>query len=130
MQETIFLLVSFTMFVIVFYGYFINQLPFHYILFFFVGFFLSRLFKLTYKTEWHEQRKKVIRSMDIQSLVLLIILIAARYLIIPKFIGSLNIVFVTDAIFLIAIGIFLERIFYFKRTIDNYRYEYSMMSKE
>jgi hypothetical protein len=62
--------------------------------------------------------------MNIQGLILLITLIAARYLLIPKLIGTLNIDFISDAILLVAMGIFLGRIFHFKRTIDNYMYEY------
>jgi hypothetical protein len=108
-RKLIYFLIPLIAFCIVLYDSFVNELPFHYILFFFIGRFMSLILKNTQKVKFREDGKLTINR-NFVGLSIIVIVIILRVFLFPRILTELNVVFVSDALFLILIGWFFGRI--------------------
>ena len=108
-KKLIYFLILLITFCIVLYDSFINKLPFHYILFFLIGRLMSLVLKKTQKVKINEEGKFTI-DRSIIGLSIIIIVIILRAILFPRILTELNVVFISDALFLMLIGWFLGRI--------------------
>jgi hypothetical protein len=109
-KKLIYLVIILIMFGIVLYDSFINGLPFHYILFFFIGSFMSRLLKKSQKVKWRETDNKFVEERNIIGIIIVAIVIILRIFLFPGILTQLNVIFISDAFFLISTGWFSGRI--------------------
>ena len=116
--RAVFTLMFVVMFEIILYDSFVNNLPFHYILFFILGGLISLIFKKTQKIYWSKEDQKMVKKMNFFGILLLIVIIVVRNLLLPKFLRALNLVYISDALLLIAIGIFFGRIHTISKHIE------------
>jgi len=110
LQKLIYLAMILVVFCIVLYDSFFNTLPFHYILFFLLGKLISALLRKTQKATWDENDNKVIIERSIIGLVFFTLVVLLRALLLPRILNHLHIVFISDALFLTAMGWFSGRI--------------------
>jgi len=108
-RKLIYFLIPLIAFCIVLYDSFVNELPFYYILFFFIGGFMSLILKNTQKVKFREDGKLTINR-NFVGLSIIVIVIILRVFLFPRILTELNVVFVSDALFLILIGWFFGRI--------------------
>jgi hypothetical protein len=108
-RKLIYFLIPLIAFCIVLYDSFVNELPFYYILFFFIGRFMSLILKNTQKVKFREDGKLTINR-NFVGLSIIVIVIILRVFLFPRILTELNVVFVSDALFLILIGWFFGRI--------------------
>ena len=113
----IYLLICLIMFSIVILDSFKHDLPFYYILFFVPGILLSLLFKKTQKIFWNQEEKKIIKKMDFVGITLIISIVLIKKTILPIVFSSINIIYITDAILIVTIGIFSGRIIFMWKEI-------------
>jgi hypothetical protein len=109
-RRLIYLLILLVSFCIVMYDSFVNDLPFHYILFFFLGRFMSMILKTTHKVRQKETDGRFTVERNLTGFLIIIIVLLLRIFLFPRILTKLNVVFVSDAVFLIVSGWFLGRI--------------------
>jgi len=105
----VFILVFLIMFGIVLYDSFVHGLPFYYVLFFISGTLISFFLKNAHKIYWSNEDQKIMREMGLIGILFLVALILFRTALLPKILMALNLVYVSDAFLLIAMGIFWEK---------------------
>ncbi len=106
------------MFGITLYDSFTNNLPFYYVLFFLLGYFISLSFKKTQKIYWDETGQKIMRRMGFFGFLLILTLILARKLVFPEMFREFSVIYITDAILLISLGVFSGRIHILSKQIE------------
>ncbi len=109
-RKLIYFLVILTTFGIVLYDSFTNRLPFHYILFFFIGRFMSLVLQKTQKVEWIEMDNKFTIERSFIGIVIIAAVIVLRLLLFPKILTEFNVIFISDALLLLVMGWFIGRI--------------------
>ena len=110
LRKLIYLLIFLTVFGITLYDSYINTLPFHYILFFFLGGFMARILSRVQRVTQTETDNRFTVKWNITGILILIAVIALRTLVFPRILTELNVVYVSDAILLIVMGWFIGRI--------------------
>jgi len=93
----------------VLYDSFNHGLPFHYILFFFVGILFSLFLRKVIGVEWDSESQKVMRKRNILAFVAMLLIMGMRRFLFPWLLSSLHVVFVSDALMLVAVGLFFGR---------------------
>jgi hypothetical protein len=102
-KKLIYFLILLIAFIIVLYDSFINGLPFHYILFFFAGRYMSLILKKTQKAKLTEDGKLSV-DRNIIGLLIIVCVILLRIFVFPKILTEFNVAYVSDAVLLILIG--------------------------
>src|SRR3989338_10716511 len=115
----IFLITIITMFVIVISDSFKYKLPFYYVLFCILGFLISYALRRADKVEWNDHERKITRGWDIAGIILLIWITGMRYLFLPDVLKQIHVVFISDAIMLLLIGIYLGRLIHMRSTVND-----------
>ena len=117
------------LFGIVLYDSFIHALPFYYILFFFGGILIGRFVAITQQIEKKDSNKKLtikVRPIGILLTVLLLIIrLFAGKLILDEF----HVIWATDALYLIFIGVYYKRRRDMLKQIDERVYTYLYAKK-
>ncbi len=114
----IFLITIITMFVIVIADSFKYKLPFYYVLFVLSGLLISYGLKRADKIQWNNQDRKITRGWDIAGIIILIWITGMRYFFLPDFLKEIHVIFISDAIMLIFIGIYLGRLIHMRSTVN------------
>lgn len=109
-KKLIYFLILLVAFCIVLYDSFINNLPFHYIVFFFIGRLMSLILNKTQKVKVREADNKFTAERNIAGFFVIVAIVLLRLFIFPKILAELNVVFISDALFLIVVGWFLGRV--------------------
>jgi hypothetical protein len=109
LKKLIYFIILLIAFGMVLYDSFINKLPFHYILFLVIGRLMSLILRHTHKVTLNEEGQWTV-DRSIIGLSIIIIVMVLRVFLFPRILAELNVVFVSDALFLILIGWFLGRI--------------------
>ena len=94
---------------IILYDSFVNGLPFHYVLFCFVGSMLGGLLNKTQKVTWCEKEEKIIAKRSFLGMFILIAVISARKALFPKILAEMEVVYISDALLLFLMGWFAVR---------------------
>ncbi len=109
-RKLVYFVIFLIIFCIVLYDSFINDLPFHYILFFLMGRVMSLILSKTQKVEQREEDNKLTFERNRIGILILVAIIILRILIFPRILTEFNVVFISDAILLIVTGWFMGRI--------------------
>ena len=110
LRKLIYLLIFLTLSIFVFYDSLNHNLPLHYVLFMLVGIFLARILGTTQKATFNESDNKVTIGYNFLSILATCVVVLLRLVIFPKLLSQFNVVFISDAVLLIAMGWFIGRI--------------------
>ena len=117
------------MLALVLFDSFIVGVPFHYILFYFFGLLLGKVFRFSHKVSINTETGMIKLTTNLLSLILLIFIIILRFFLGKTILESVNVAMVSDALYLFFIGLYYAKwkslinqidSFYYKRTINNY----------
>jgi hypothetical protein len=100
------------------YDSFVNNLPFYYVIFFIIGFFISISYLKTQKITWDDKQQKFVKKKSIFGFILIVLLVILRLFVLPEVFAEYNIIFITDAILLLTVGIFAGRVHFTGRQIE------------
>jgi membrane protein CcdC involved in cytochrome C biogenesis len=78
--------------------------------FFFIGRLMSLILSKTQKVKVRETDNKFTAERNIAGFVVIVAILILRLFIFPKILAKLNVVFISDALFLMVVGWFLGRI--------------------
>lgn len=110
LRKLIYYLILLIVFSIVLYDSFTNNLPFHYILFLFVGRIMALILKKTQKVKQTEIDNKFSVERNFAGILIIAVVIILRVTLFPRILEEFNVIFISDAILLIIMGWFLGRI--------------------
>ena len=116
-------LTIFVMFIIVMYDSFVFGIPFQYILFYFIGLFIGRMFKFSHLVQLDKETQKLNLRTNWVSIIFLIGLLLLRFLIGKPILESIHIAKVSDALYLFFIGIYYSKWRILLRQIDGIYYK-------
>ena len=112
------------MFGVVLYDSFVHELPFNYILFWFAGLIIGRLFSRTQVVGNKKKLNKISMQINPVGIVLIAILMVVRIYAGEIILKNFNVVWATDALYLVFIGIYYSRLKNIVEQIDNRVYAY------
>jgi Ca2+/Na+ antiporter len=95
--------------VVVLYDSFIHLVPLYYMLFCVAGLYIGKLFKFSHKVHYNEQQGKLTLIKNRWSMVLLLVLLLIRFYLGRILLESIHILWVTDGILLLFIGIYYAK---------------------
>lgn len=95
--------------VIVLYDSFMHHTPLFYVLFYFVGLVIGRIFRYVMVVERIEETNELVLKTSRWDLVLTILLVLFRFVYGIAFLESMHIVWVSDALYLFFIGIYRSK---------------------
>lgn len=110
LRKLIYLLILLTAFGFTLYDSFMHTLPFHYILFIFIGRVMAQIIDGTQRVTHKKEDNKYTIEWSVIGIVLVIAVILTRAIVFPRILTELNVIYVSDAILLIVIGWLLGRI--------------------
>ena len=119
LRKLIYLVIILTVFGITLYDSFTHTLPFHYILFFFVGSVMSRILTRTMQVTQNETDSRFTVKWNAAGVLTIILVVLLRIGLFPEVLTQLNVVYVSDAILLIVMGWFIGRIRLLTRKIED-----------
>ena len=111
------------MFSIVLYDSYYFGIPFHYILFYFFGMLLGRIFKYSHKVQLNEETQMLNLTTNWVSILFLVGLILLRFIVGKPILESVHISKVSDALYLLFIGIYYSKWRVIVRQIEGIYYE-------
>jgi hypothetical protein len=117
-SRAIFIIAGLVLFSIIMYDSFVNNLPFYYVIFFIIGFFISISYLKTQKITWDDKQQKFVKKKSIFGFILIVSLVILRLFVLPEVFAEYNIIFITDAILLLTVGIFAGRVHFTGRQIE------------
>lgn len=120
----IYLLIFIVMFSIVLYDSFVNDLPFHYILFMIPGSVFALIWIRTQKIKRKEGDNKFIVESNLTGIFIIVVVIALRKMVFPDILREMNVIFVSDGLLIIAMGWFLARIKLISEKIEEMVFSY------
>ena len=109
-RKLVYFVIFLITFCLVLYDSFMNGLPFHYILFFIVGRFMSLVLVKTHKVKWRETDAKFTVERNFSGILIIVMVIILRIFLFPRILTELNLVFISDALLLLVTGWFQGRI--------------------
>jgi len=110
LRRLIYLLILLTAFGFTLYDSFMHTLPFHYILFIFIGRVMAQIINRTQRVTHKVEDDRYTVEWSVLGIVLVIVVILVRAIVFPRILTELNVIYVSDAILLIVMGWFLGRI--------------------
>lgn len=110
LRKLIYLLILLTAFGFTLYDSFMHTLPFHYILFIFIGRVMAQIINRTQRVTHKEEEDRYTVEWSVIGIVLVIVVIVVRAVVFPRILTELNVIYVSDAILLILMGWLLGRI--------------------
>jgi hypothetical protein len=120
----VYLMLVLFMFIIVVYDSFVHNLPFYYILFIPAGNLIGRFVALTQKVVIEKDKHSLSLRVNPAGIVITVILLLTRFFIGSIILEEFNVVWVTDGIYLLFIGIYYTRGKDMFRQIDEQVYGY------
>ena len=112
------------MFGVVLYDSFVHELPFNYILFWFAGLIIGRLFSRTQVVGKKKNLNKITMQIKPAGIVLTALLIVVRIYAGVIILNEFNMVWAADALYLVFIGIYYSRLKNIVKQIDDRVYAY------
>ena len=97
------------LFGIVLYDSFVHSLPFYYILFWFSGLIIGRIVAATQKVFKKEEKNKFTITMKPTGIIFTIILFTIRFFAGVILLEEMNVIWATDALYLLFVGIYFSR---------------------
>jgi hypothetical protein len=102
-------IITITMFLIVIYDSLRYNIPFYYILFLIAGTIVGQLFMVSHRVWFNKLNQNLILQTNAWSVVIMIILIAMRFIVGPMVLKALHFVWVSDALLLFFVGIYRSK---------------------
>jgi len=118
------------MWLVVLYDSFQHDLPFYYILFLLAGAFVGRIYKYTHRVGYKEESLEISLHTNRWSIVLLVLVLAIRFLLGKKILESFNVIWAGDAVYLFFIGVYHSRWKGIVRQIDEIYYRLIIKSHD
>lgn len=128
--ELVIYIVLVLMWMVVLYDSFQHDLPFYYILFLLAGAFAGRIYKYTQRVELEEESLEISLRTNRWSVVLLVLVIAIRFLLGKRILESFNVIWAGDAVYLFFIGVYYSRWKGIVRQIDEIYYRLIIRQNE
>jgi hypothetical protein len=125
----IYILLVVIMFGIVIRDSFIHDLPFYYILYTLFGSVIGHLVGLTQKVVITEDQKTLSLKVKPIGMILTILLLLIRYFAGTIILEEFNVIWATDAIYLLFIGIYFSKVKNMMKQIDEHVYKYIFENK-
>ena len=129
LRKLIYLLILLTAFGFTLYDSFTHTLPFHYILFIFVGRVMAQIVNRTQRVTHKEEDDRYTVEWSVIGIVLVIGVILTRAIVFPRILAELHVIYVSDAILLIVIGWLLGRIQLLSATIEEMAFSNFLKSR-
>ncbi len=117
-KKLIYFLIILITFGVVLYDSFTIGLPFHYILFLFIGRLMSLILQKSLKVKWIEIENKFTIERNITGILIIVTVIIIRAFLFPRILTEFNVICLSDALLLIVMGWFLGRINLLSRKIE------------
>ena len=109
---------------IVLYDSYIHRTPLFYVVFYFAGLVVGRIFRLVMVVERLEETNELVLKTNRWDLVLTILLILFRFVYGISFLESMHIVWASDALYLFFIGVYRSKWKGMVRQIDEIAYQW------
>jgi len=118
------------LFVMVIYDSFTQDLPFYYILFILAGAVAGKVYQFTNRIRLNKSEKIIEFHLGVSTLIMILITFFVRYFAAARIFKAIDVIWISDAVYLFFIGIYIERIFIIIKQIDDLVYDYLMHLKE
>jgi len=119
LRKLIYLVIILTVLGVTLYDSFTHTLPFHYILFFFVGSIMARILTRTLQVTQNETDSSFTVKWNATGVLTIILVVLLRIGLFPEVLTQLNVVYVSDALLLIVMGWFIGRMRLLTRKIED-----------
>jgi hypothetical protein len=116
------------MWALILYDSFIYSIPFYYILFLFAGAIIGRIFSLSHRVEFDEDKFQLKLNTNHWAIIFLLLLLLGRFIIGPYVLNALHFVDPSDALLLFFIGIYHSKLHVIIKQIDNLFYRFLLTS--
>ncbi len=92
---------------------FINyNLPIYYILFIFIGFAISLIFRKDKTIKWDSKTEKVVKTTEITTIFIIIFIISIRKFLLPTIFEELHLSHITTITLIITLGFFMWKLYF------------------
>lgn len=125
----VYYLIILIMFGIVIYDSFVFTLPFYYILYWLAGYFAGKVIWLSQKVVIVKETQMLSLEAGAAGKILSLILIVIRFFVGTIILKTFNVIWITDALYLIFIGVYLSKIISISKQVDEYLYKFFQKSK-
>ena len=115
-------IITITMFLIVMYDSLSYDIPFYYILFLIAGVIVGQLFMVSHRVWFNKSNQNLILKTNTWSVIIVVILIAMRFIVGPMVLKALHFVWVSDALLLFFVGIYRSKWQVIVKQIDDMFY--------
>ena len=110
------------MFFIVLYDSFINEIPFYYICFLLLGLLIGRILSVVEKVKYSEKNDRFTMESRLINIIIIMILLSGRFIFGKHTLDLANVIWASDALYLIYIGIYWAKSKSVIRQIDDILY--------
>lgn len=109
MQKRILLILIAIISAIVLYDSIVHKTPLYYIGFYFIGKYVGRVYRHFYTIKYEKEERIFSISSNRWNIIFTVLLIAVKVVLAKKMLHSLDVIWITDAIYLFSIGVYYSK---------------------